>query len=44
MSDAGARLLSLGGLATRGGPQPAIDRPVKVQADGLNFCTALPER
>ena len=37
MSDTGARLLSLGGLATRGGPQPAIDRPVKVQADALNF-------
>jgi len=37
MSDSGARLLSLGGLATRGGPQPPIDRPVKVQADGLNF-------
>ena len=37
MSDTGARLLSLGGLATRGGPQPAIDRPVKIQADALNF-------
>ena len=37
MSDTGPRLLSLSGLATRGGPQPATDRPVKVQADALNF-------
>jgi phosphate transport system ATP-binding protein len=37
MSDPGAPLLSLSGLATRSGPQPAIDRPVKVQADALNF-------
>ena len=37
MSETGARLLSLGGLATRGGPQPGTDRPVKIQADALNF-------
>ena len=34
---AATRPRSLAHLAARGGPQPAIDRPVKIQAEGLNF-------
>ena len=37
MSEAATRPQSLAALAARGGPQPAIDRPVKIQAEGLNF-------
>ncbi len=37
MNEPASPLSSLGGLATRGGLQPAIDRPVKIQADGMNF-------
>jgi phosphate transport system ATP-binding protein len=37
MSEAATRPLSLSGLTSRAGPQAAADRPVKVQADGLNF-------
>ena len=37
MSQAATRPQSLAGLAARGGPQPAIDRPVKIQVEGFNF-------
>ncbi|MSO81991.1 MAG: phosphate ABC transporter ATP-binding protein [Acidobacteria bacterium] len=37
MSGTATRLSSLAGLTARGGPPPATDRPVKVQAEGLNF-------
>ena len=37
MSEAGTRPLSLSGLTSRVGQQAAADRPVKVQAEGLNF-------
>ena len=37
MSEAATRPLSLSGLTSRVGPQAAADRPIKVEADGLNF-------
>jgi phosphate transport system ATP-binding protein len=37
MNEPASRLASLGGLASRPGPQPAADRPVKIEAAGMNF-------
>ena len=37
MNEPASRLASLGGLASRAGPQPAADRPVKIEAAGMNF-------